>query len=1103
MFVRILRIIAWPAVRISVLMFAAIFLSSGLVFAQNVSYQNLPQPGTLLKISPEASYPVFTGIRFNPDDPLNLTFLADRAGKDSINKEEASKLIYYFLAGLTVPEDELWVNLSPYEKDRIASDNLAVTDLGSDMLAQDYILKQLTASLTYPESLDGKAYWSDVYNQVFKQLGTTNTSVNSFNKVWITPGAITIYEKDNAAFIASADLKVLTDFDYKALMQNLNETIDPTIEITAKALREKIIPVITKEVNRGENFAPLRQIYRSLILAAWFKKKFKESFYKAYIGKAKVKGIDLAEKNSREKIFNLYVEAFKKGSYDYIRHEYDKRINKRLRRHYYSGGVSMSRIFPVDTPGGASGNHFGPGAHAPTVLRSLEGVLAGALGEGGTAEVDGRVASDIGEAPTGTGRKPEVGAIPQAEDALAVETKSDASVAKTFLDPAVMADGEPVPDAVRADWQRYNQRYGSLVSGESASANPEACARIARVEMAAAQAALDEANAQGEAKGKPQEYRLTPYMEYWLEHADVEELGQLLSDTPFVNDNFVVIAPDSGAAAIDQLRARRFGAYFWLRVLKRLEDRSRSAEEKYAMLLPGAEKKEASREAGAIEALLDSKLPVAADSRGRMQDVHDLPLGHLPQDITNRDNYRIFFGGTNLILVNKKGRTYRIPLPQAGKGHPYWFINEFVLTGDEHARELAKDGIPHLIVPVGEKPIVLRNGALLTVHDTIEEGDSLDHLDLSDFSPDQRLRFFINALTDIAETLVAMHRKGKVHRDVKPQNMLANKRGQVVLSDLDLVAEEGIPFKLDDFRGTPSYVPPEVDPNPERERYAGEIATKIEFKWDDFGFGETLSKLELLVKGLYNSPRGYSAGQNIWENVPPEAREILEQAREIFEAVKAGLRQANRAQRTSIVAELPRLEQVRNMVNAVIPERVVPVVLREKGTPPPIPDAVRKEFAPTVVTREKGTPPPIPVSEKQQKAPLAASRASATPPPIPDEILVEHAPTVVVEDKATPPPVPDAAKREFAPTVVTREKGTPPPIPASAKQKGNPAASDKDSENGGIDFNYRNFDIKTGNSGKAVSRSFTGVEYSGIVLKNVTTKTISPSTSLSAWAAYK
>jgi len=34
--------------------------------------------------------------------------------------------------------------------------------MGRDMLAQDYILKQLTASLIYPEKNLGKAFWDEI-----------------------------------------------------------------------------------------------------------------------------------------------------------------------------------------------------------------------------------------------------------------------------------------------------------------------------------------------------------------------------------------------------------------------------------------------------------------------------------------------------------------------------------------------------------------------------------------------------------------------------------------------------------------------------------------------------------------------------------------------------------------------------------------------------------------------------------------------------------------------------------------------------------------------------------------------------------------------------
>ena len=98
-------------------------------------------------------------------------------------KEESTKLIKYFLASLTIPEKDLWVNLSPYEKDRIIPQSFGLTEMGRDLLAEDYMLKQITASLIYPEDEIGKKFWKRIYEEAQKKFGTTNIPVNTFNKV--------------------------------------------------------------------------------------------------------------------------------------------------------------------------------------------------------------------------------------------------------------------------------------------------------------------------------------------------------------------------------------------------------------------------------------------------------------------------------------------------------------------------------------------------------------------------------------------------------------------------------------------------------------------------------------------------------------------------------------------------------------------------------------------------------------------------------------------------------------------------------------------------------------------------------------------------------
>ena len=63
-------------------------------------------------------------------------------------------MVEYFLASLTIPDDEMWVNLSPYEKDWIISEGLGLTSMGRDLLAQDYML---TGGSFFSRDRDGDA----------------------------------------------------------------------------------------------------------------------------------------------------------------------------------------------------------------------------------------------------------------------------------------------------------------------------------------------------------------------------------------------------------------------------------------------------------------------------------------------------------------------------------------------------------------------------------------------------------------------------------------------------------------------------------------------------------------------------------------------------------------------------------------------------------------------------------------------------------------------------------------------------------------------------------------------------------------------------------
>lgn len=264
----------------------------------------LPEPNSILHLSKEYQLPIIRGLRFSSDSPYGLTFIFDE-GSSKMQKTDMAKSIEYFMAALTLSESDLWVNLSPYEKDRICADALADTELGKAMLAQDYVLKQLSSSLTDPDTKIGQAYWD------------SDQAKNSLSKIWIEPDRIELYKNDGLVYINKATLKTN---DRLLSAEESSDWYNATKEL------------IDKEINNGKNFAPLRQLYNSLILAVWFKNNVSNAFVEDYADQGLMGHIDLEDKKTREKIYNLYTQSYSEGVYN-------KLLSKdKIKKKYFSGG---------------------------------------------------------------------------------------------------------------------------------------------------------------------------------------------------------------------------------------------------------------------------------------------------------------------------------------------------------------------------------------------------------------------------------------------------------------------------------------------------------------------------------------------------------------------------------------------------------------------------------------------------------------------------------------------------------------------------------------------------------------------------------------------
>ena len=443
--------------------------------------QVLPAPGSMVSLSETFAPPLLKGVKVYPDNPFRLDFILDKGdfenaegGREKVKgvgqnmsghnggspssfdlqpstslKSESTRLIKYFLAAVTVPEKDLWVNLSPYEKDRIVPDSFGATEMGRDLLSQDYMLKQITASVIYPEGETGKKFWAEVYKKAQEKFGTTDIPIDTFNKVWIVPEKAVVYESKDAAYVVESRLKVMLETDYLALEQSkvisheskedgqdtpgVNspssydlqrmtydsvqvQGSDSSQALAKQVLREVVIPILEKEVNEGKNFARLRQVYHSLILAVWYKDKIKESILgKAYVDQKKVQGIDyhkgesldVGRQTSDEKgisgpttsdvsrltsdpqgIWQLYVQAFKKGAYNYIKEDIDPATQQPVPRKYFSGGVGFDggKVRAVKRSAARSEVPDGKSERAMIVQANLAEIPSGSSAEHATAK---------------------------------------------------------------------------------------------------------------------------------------------------------------------------------------------------------------------------------------------------------------------------------------------------------------------------------------------------------------------------------------------------------------------------------------------------------------------------------------------------------------------------------------------------------------------------------------------------------------------------------------------------------------------------------------------------------------------------------------------
>ena len=340
----------YSPIRLFLCVFLALFLPLGGIPLPSLSAALSPEPVAL----PALNTPLrLCGIKIAPEHPLRLDFLLeDNTHMPSLTlKNETTRLVKYFLTALTVPEKELWVNLSPNEQDRIIPPSLGETIMGRDMLEQDQALKQEVSLALAPGHPVGDLFWKRFYTLASEQGETADMPVNLVHKAWITLDQVRLHENSrNGVFVSAVRLKVLlkTDPDIPRVSLGDQERQTRRDALAEGLLREILLPYLEEQVNNDARFAPLRSISSSLVLASWFKHKLRSAFLtKAYADQNKIRGVASTDSRTPQRLWEQYMEAFRQGAYSFIKEDQDPLTGDMIVRKYTSGGLQLQMPDPI------------------------------------------------------------------------------------------------------------------------------------------------------------------------------------------------------------------------------------------------------------------------------------------------------------------------------------------------------------------------------------------------------------------------------------------------------------------------------------------------------------------------------------------------------------------------------------------------------------------------------------------------------------------------------------------------------------------------------------------------------------------------------------
>lgn len=278
-------------------------------------------------------------------DPINSTLLGATA----------------FMTGLVVPEYKFWVSMDPQDPDRIIDEQLGQTDVGRIMLEADLQMKKDFPLYDNPcATKTGKAFWNLLDKKrdalVEKCIKMYPEERQNIENVWfypvdrhvIFPDKIYAYTNGTQIYIINATLTIKNQPEYdlctfkvdgqnsavlsKGCREELNKSAIDFGQYFNDLQNDMISPYVVADVNQGEKFEDLRNVYTSLALAQWYKSRISSDIdiFRSMRDTSNSTMLVSLEPWSPKEIWNRYVYSFKNGEYSlyYLRNgEYNCRAN--------------------------------------------------------------------------------------------------------------------------------------------------------------------------------------------------------------------------------------------------------------------------------------------------------------------------------------------------------------------------------------------------------------------------------------------------------------------------------------------------------------------------------------------------------------------------------------------------------------------------------------------------------------------------------------------------------------------------------------------------------------------------------------------------------